>query len=301
MKNPYKPSEFWDLINKKQLSEENTKNLENFKSSETNFKLAYWNPNNNGLRYFKDLLYNLSTDLNSSQLSKIAKVKNSGIGNPIFVTIDNVKISMDCLMALYEVEFIGKYFDFNKAKIMEIGAGYGRTAHFILSNYNIQEYYIVDLENSIHLSRQYLSEALDKHNFSKIKFISVDEFAHSDDVATFDICMNMNSFAEMDESTVLNYLSYIDKNAKHFYTRNPVGKYLDKTLDNHFQGIAVVKKALQLGILRDVIDIYDSSSIKKQAKKFLTAYRPGKSWTALGSSWAKPWSFYWQAIYKNKI
>src|SRR3989344_6529614 len=103
MKNPYKPSEFWELINKKQLSEENIKNLENFKSSETNFRLAFWNPHNNGLRYFKDLLYNLSTDLDSGQLGKIAKVKNSGIGNPIFVTMNDVKISMDCLLALYEV------------------------------------------------------------------------------------------------------------------------------------------------------------------------------------------------------
>jgi len=62
----------------------------------------------------------------------------------------------------------------------------------------------------------------------------------------------------------------------------------------------VVALALSQGLLKDIIDIHNNAEIEKQAEKFLKAYSPGKRWQCLSNSWAKPWSYYWQAIYEKK-
>lgn len=299
MKDPYGPSKFWQDINNNHLSEENLKRFfKDFRSRDINFKLAYWNPHNNGVRYFKELIHNLVAELSPVQLKKISRVRASELGEPLSVTKNGLKISMDNLLALYETEFISKKFNFKGAHILEIGAGYGRTAHFIMTNYDIGSYSIIDLDRSISLSKKYLGIVLPESAFETIEFIPVEDIP-SIESSTFDICINMNSFAEMDRRVVRHYLTYIDKHASYFYTRNPVGKYLDKNLDNHFRGSRVVKETLNLGILNDIIDIYDDKAIQKQSVKFLKAYLPGKNWSVLDSGWAKPWSLYWQSIYKR--
>ncbi len=299
MRDIYRASKFWEDINLDQLSFQNIKNIKDFKSSPSNFRLAYWDPSNNGVRYFKFLIYNLSSLLTPDQLRKITKSKIE-IGNPISITYKNTKISMDGLLSLYEAEFIGNHLNINNKTVLEIGAGYGRTADFLLSNYNVKKYVIVDLDNSIKLSQRYLKKTLSKSNFLKVEFISANKLPAFHGKLSVDLCLNANSFAEMDKDVVYNYLSFINQHAKYFYVRNPLGKYLDKSLDNHFRGSLAVKRALQLGVLRDIIDVYNSDQVERQSAKFLKAYQPGKQWLALGSDWAKPWSFYWQALYVKK-
>jgi hypothetical protein len=119
------------------------------------------------------------------------------------------------------------------------------------------------------------------------------------DNSFFDVCINIDSFAEMEPDVVKYYLEYINQNCNYFYVKNPVGKYMDKSLDNHYQGQKLVNIALNTGVLRDVIDIHDNQAIKKEAPKFIEAYHPGKKWECIANSWARPWSYFWQAIYKK--
>ena len=94
-------------------------------------------------------------------------------------------------------------------------------------------------------------------------------------------------------------LDYIDKHSNYLYVKNPVGKYLDSTLDKRAQGDRRVQMALSSGLLRDVIDIHDNEAIEGRVETFLDAYRPGSGWKCIDNSWAAPWSYYWQAFFKK--
>ena len=206
---------------------------------------------------------------------------------------------MDYIQSLFELNYIAGAMDLNEKTVLEIGGGYGRTCHAIVSNYNVRLYCIVDLEYSLKLSRRYLKKVLTKQQFAKMVFISNQAIPMVEDRA-FDLCINIDSMAEMDERVVLNYLDFIAKRSKYFYVKNPVGKYSDKSLDNLARGHIAAARALRTGILREVLDINDNRAVALHAKKFVRAYRPGNEWQCVSESWARPWSYYWQAIYKKK-
>jgi hypothetical protein len=182
--------------------------------------------------------------------------------------------------------------------VLEIGAGYGRTCHAFLSNHDLVEYCIIDLPKSLEMSKKYLREVLDEQQFAKVRFVPVEEIDGFAWPERFNLCLNINSFAEMTAETVRNYLALIAGRCRAFYTKNPVGKYLDASLDGHVQGADTVALALSSGPLTTVIDIHDSDAVAGERAKFLSAYRPGEDWECVADSWAKPWSFYWQALYR---
>lgn len=295
-------SPLWAHINQTQITKESTVDLTNFKSGTVNFKLALWNPHVNGVRYLKALIYNLCADLSSENWARLSHIQNREVGNPITVNYAGESVCMDYLQAVLELEFIATNMKLDGLRILEIGAGYGRTCHAILSNHNVEAYTIFDLENCLELSKKYLALVLDKEQFAKVHFVSTDDIAHylSESNMHFDLCINIDSFAEMDAETVKHYLTIIDDHCDHLYVKNPVGKYLDKSLDDHSQGQDVVNLALGTGILRDVIDIHDSEEVKVQSRKFVSVYQPAENWKCLADDWAKPWSYYWQALYQKK-
>ncbi|MAH43777.1 methyltransferase [archaeon] len=273
--------------------------LNNLKQSFTNFKLSYWNPKNNGMRYFKMLLYNLAINLTSQQKLLILNTKNRHIGNPISVDVDDLNICFDYLQAALETDYI--LCKWNPIDVLEIGAGYGRTAHMILSNSTISQYTIMDLPECLKICQHYLSKVLSSDHYNKLRFIDVLDHDSFVDLK-HDLCLNINSFADMDRETVFEYLGLINENCNAFYCKNAVGKYWDPELDDHIQGSSVVKKAMQMGPLTDIVDIHDQDSVLSASKKFLKVYRPSGGWKTLSSSWAPPISHYWQAIYiKEKM
>jgi len=291
-------SKLWEHINQTQITKDKIQDLKDFKSSDVNFRITLWDPKTNGLRYLKLLLYNVAASMPSEIFKKILKIKNRDIGNPITIKYNSEEICLDYLQAVFELDFIEQHIRIDGLSILEIGAGYGRTCHSIISNHKIKSYSIIDLENCLNLSCRYLKKVLNKSDFSKIKFVEVKDF-HLLDNSFFDICINIDSFAEMEPNVVKYYLEYINQNCHYFYVKNPVGKYMDKSLDNHHQGQELVNIALNTGVLRDVIDIHDNQAIKKKAPKFIEAYQPGKKWECIANSWARPWSYFWQAIYKK--
>ena len=297
MENP-KPTQsaLWERINKTHITKANVRELGGFKSGAINFKLSLWNPRANGVRYLKALVYNLCTSLSSQEWAMIAKIRNRDFGDPITVRYNGEEICLDYLQAVYEVVFIANSVDLNKASILEIGAGYGRTCHAIMSNYDVSRYCVVDLENCLDLSDRYLRQVLDASTYARIDFVVAEKFERLGD-AYFDLCINIDSFAEMDERVVRLYLGYISKQCCCFYAKNPVGKYMDKSLDAHHEGEEAVQLALKTGVLREVLDIHDSECVEAHVASFIEAYRPGQSWQCIDSSWAKPWSYYWQAMY----
>jgi len=296
MKN-YSSNEFWEEINLDIVNIENlTESLENFRSSPVNYKLSIFNPEKNGVRYLKTLLYNLTMSLTKEEFIKITNIKNRNFGNPFYILYENEKIDLDYLQAIYEISFLENNISLKDLDILEIGAGYGRTAHAILSNYDIKSYTIIDLEKTLQISRKYLQIVLPENLFQKIVFLSVENLVNYK-FNFFDLVINIDSFAEMSEEVVFQYFDLINTHSKYFYTKNPVGKYLDKTLDNHSQGESVVNQALKNGILKEILDIDSNQDIKQHSYKFLDGYKPNKKWNILQNSWAPPFSYYWQVIY----
>jgi putative sugar O-methyltransferase len=299
--NSTKPTQsaLWAFINKKYITEGQVQDLTGFKSREVNFKISLWNPRTNGIRYLKALVYNLCTSLTKDNWERIRKIKNRQVGDPFTITYDGEQVCLDYLQAVYELEFIAAHLSINGLNILEIGAGYGRTCHAIVSNHEVEAYYIIDLKNCLKLSRRYLKEVLDSVNFSKIRFTSIEDIDGLE-ALHFDLCINIDSFAEMDPETVKYYLAYIDKHCNYLYVKNPVGKYLDPSLSIS-QNKKEVDLALNTGILCEVIDIHDREAVKQQVPRFIRAYRPGNNWECIADSWAPPCSYYWQALYHKKV
>jgi hypothetical protein len=150
------------------------------------------------------------------------------------------------------------------------------------------------------VARKYLRIVLESQQFSKISFMTNDDVTSLPDTIRYDLCININSFAEMTGATLGNYLAFIAQRCHYFYTKNQVAKYMDKSLDGHTQGRDVVAHALNAGPLRDIIDIYDSRAVEAESQKFVNSYRPGEEWICVADSWALPWSSYWQAMYSRK-
>ncbi|WP_158839685.1 putative sugar O-methyltransferase [Saccharothrix deserti] len=287
----------WEHISNTRMTPEAVAELSGFKSGAVNFKLGLWDTGVNGVRYLKALTYNLAATLSEPNWDRLRRIHNRDVGDPISVTYHGESVCMDYLRAVYELEFIADRAPLDGARVLEIGAGFGRTCHALLANHDIVEYVIVDLATTLELARNYLSEVLPPHLFERLRFVPVERTEEELAGLRFDLCVNIDSFAEMTPETVGYYLSLVDRQCERLYVNNPVGKYLDKSLDGHTQGEEIVKLALSTGLLRDVIDIHDDRAVAAQSRKFLDAYRPGDGWTCVGESWAVPWSYYWQALY----
>src|ERR1017187_9982453 len=232
----YGQSQLWAHINEAQATTESVQDLTGFKSSEVNFRLALWDPRTNGVRYLKTLIYHLAAGLTEENWVRMRRIRNREVGDPIAVRYNGEQVCMDYLQAVFELEYIARYVDLDGLRILEIGAGYGRTCHAVMSNHAVAAYYIIDLDKSLALAREYLRTVLTEEMFSRIHFMTVTDLDDSLQSMRFDLCINVDSLAEMTVGTVANYLALIDERSDFFYVNNPVGKYMDKSLDDHRHG-----------------------------------------------------------------
>lgn len=292
------PSKLWQRINETLITRDRIKSLSSFRSDAVNFKISLWNPGTNGLRYLKMLTFNLCAGLTAEEREIIRKTKKRHVGDPYTVRYDGEDMCLDYIQAAYELAFLRRHAPLDRKKILEIGAGYGRTCHALLSNHDVRSYCIIDLHNCLELSRRYLKTVLPDRSFRKIRFVPIERIGDID-AERFDCVINIDSFAEMEPQTVREYLRYIDVHAAYFYVKNPVGKYEERSLVANPTGNRLRRFALQTGLLRDLVDIYDTESVRSKVGVFRKAYRPGPGWTCAGDAWARPWAFYWQAVYKN--
>ena len=291
-------SDQWDQIHKVHFTDDALGDLSNFKSNSLNHKLAIWNPNTNGVRYLKELIFNLCYNLSSAEWKLLENIKGREVGKPYSVIFNGHHVCLDYLQAVLEINAITPYLSLDETNVLEIGAGYGRTCHAILSNYRLSSYTIVDLKKSLALSMAYLKEVLPIDRFNSIQFVTAEDLKCLVG-ENYTLALNIDSFSEMPEQTVYTYLRFIRMHCHWCYIKNPVGKYIDPSLDRHSEGIEAVGLALSSGILRDTIDIHNNQAVKRQSIKFLSTYSPGKEWELISDSWARPWSYYWQAIYRK--
>jgi putative sugar O-methyltransferase len=91
--------------------------------------------------------------------------------------------------------------------ILEIGAGYGRIAHVLLSLYPAARYTVVDIEPAISISKWYLRTLFPDRD---IAFVTPDEIdGIADD--SVDLALSISSLQEMTTTQTETYIGLIDR------------------------------------------------------------------------------------------
>jgi len=116
----------------------------------------------------------------------------------------------------------------------------------------------------------------------------------------FDISINIDSFQEIEESIVLDYLEFISENSNYFYTKNPICKYHPDSIDIKFKNIVQFESVLTMGLCKDIIDIFDSNAIQKAREIYLRKYCPRNFIISKHESCFGQYLYYYSALYKCK-
>lgn len=113
----------------------------------------------------------------------------------------------------------------NFQRVCEIGAGYGSHAEIIIARHNPEYYYIIDLPETLRVSRLYLSSVFPDKIDKSIIFVEAKDYDTVD--VPFGVFVNSNSLAEMPIETVQNYFKFMEKSP---------GAYLCATNPPRFEG-----------------------------------------------------------------
>ena len=162
---------YWDKLLKNKKF-----NLSDFRNTRKNNIFANWNPYKRGLTYHNYLIYNFINLFPKKEFLKFHKrLGNTNIGNPPGIMFSKRKVTFDDCWSVEELFFLKDKIRKN-SNILEIGPGYGRTAHAIINSFDIRVYFVIDLKLTLKLTKKYLKKVLSKKNFEKVKFICFEDF-----------------------------------------------------------------------------------------------------------------------------
>lgn len=260
-------------------------NLNSFRNTQKNNIFANWSPYSRGLLYH-NFFINYFVKQNKADFLKFKKrINNLNIGNPpcIFYN-DKFYITYDDCLSFEENLFLKKNLKIRKKlNIIEIGPGYGRTVEHVIKSYNVNQYVVVDYKNILSLTKKYLKKVLKDRDYKKIKFCNFENFQFKNqfflknyNILNFDLLLNSDSFHEIEAHTVKKYLNYFSPICDNFFIKNPVAKYKITDLVNHLNKKDIPKFIMKLGIINDVINIFDNNKIDLQSKKYIKKYNPDK-------------------------
>ncbi len=264
-----------------------------------NNRLAAWDPFDKTMRFFKLLLFNTALQQPDRFFAVYRALGHVDLGNPVSVSVRSCAVNVDYLLAVDEFLFLEKAVDLSTLRsVVEIGAGFGRTCHTLLAMLpGLERYTIVDLGNMLNLSKRFLSVAVPEH-FHKLRFVEAG--GEPAEGIGADLAMNIDSFQEMPPTAIDRYMAGIDAGCRYFYLKNPIAKYDPKSIGIAAQDPNKFHDVFSLGYCRDVIDIFDDAALAGARQKYLSLYRPAKSWRLLADQPLKLFPFYHHAIYERE-
>lgn len=275
-----KSSKLWSNLSSTLFSRIDDEFLETFRApGGANQRLAAWDPLDRSTRYYKTLLYIVAKQKPAEFFDAYRKLQNTGIGNPVTITAGGCRIDIDYYLAVEELLFLKRHAPLDSIKsVVEIGAGFGRTCHAILSlTDSVEEYTIVDLPAMLNLSRAYLKRAA-PGLLPRVKFIE------SGDTVAWrslrpDLSINIDSFQEMPPELIDRYMEGLVAKSSWFYCRNPVGKYKPECVGLPPPAGVDMNEVYALGFCRTVLDLFDDEELASVRVAYLSAYRPPGAWT----------------------
>lgn len=297
-----KRSELWTKITESLFSKIDDQFIENFRSpGGANSRLAAWDPYDKSMRYYKFLLFNISRNKDFIFFDSYKKIGNTKIGNPIIVKVNDCDIDIDYLFSTEEYIFLTRHIEFIKIKkIVEIGAGFGRTCHALLKLIDsVDEYVIVDLPEIIKLSSTYLKAVIPEH-YHKIKFVENTNEVFINTLKP-DLVINIDSFQEMPVEIIDNYIKILVSNSTYFYTKNPIGKYNPLNVGLPDLKPEQLLDVYNLGYCQDVYDIFDEEALKIARVKYCDLYRPDSSWKLIAEEIVEIFPYLHNVLYMKSI
>ena len=133
------------------------------------------------------------------------------LGNPLPVRWHGRLISQDLANAALEAAAIARALDeASPRSILEVGAGYGRTAYALLNAFPEATYTIVDIEPALTISRWYLTQLFPS---TRLRFIDPAAAGALGD-GSCDLAVSISSLHEMTEEQVAAYIGLFDRVAR---------------------------------------------------------------------------------------
>jgi len=295
---PFRSGPVWRRITESLLSEECDIDLETFRSpgAAINSRLASWDPGHRSHMFFKHLLLDTAAGEAPEVLECFRRIGNTGLGAPLAVEVGGLRIDLDYLLAAQEAAFLIEG-GIRPRSIVEVGGGFGRTCHALMRNLRPERYAIVDLPETLALSRAYLRRALEPGEFARVDFIP-NESAH--EAPDADLWLNIDSFAEMEPDVVHAYLSMVDRRGRFFYSRNPVCKYSTQMIGAAEASPESVSAAMASGVCRQLADIFSESALAPMRSAAEDAYRPSPAWAVRCTRPSAPYRYYQHLLYGHR-
>jgi putative sugar O-methyltransferase len=271
---------FW----KKHSSNRNFK-LNTFRNTKKHNIFSSWSPYDRGL-LFHNFLINYYVNQNKTEFIKFKKnINNLNLGKPPHILLDNkYHISYDDCVSFEEISFLKKNIRKKKLNIIEIGPGYGRSVEYILKNFDVGKYFLLDYGSILILTKKYLKKVLSKSLYKKIIFCDFEIFNFKKNffldkhgLKNFDLFFNSNSFHEIEKKIIKKYLNFFSSICNKFFIKNAMAKYKIQDLVNHLSRKDVPSFNKNLGLCSEVINIFDSKKVNFQSKAYLKKYNPYKS------------------------
>lgn len=294
-------SKLWESITTSLFNDINEDFLLNFrKPGGPNNRLASWDPYDPSMRHFKFLLYNVVKNKSKNFFEYYSKLSNTQVGDPTIITFNKNNIDIDYLLSVEEFIFLNENLEFNKIKtITEIGAGFGRTCHTLLSlNPHIEKYIIIDLPEILNLSKLFLSKVIPEC-FNKVEFISNEDINTLSPISS-DLTINIDSFQEMSPSVIDFYINNIVSNSKYFYVKNPIGKYSPENVGLLNISQDKLLDVYSLGYCQEVYDLFNEDELNIGREKYCKLYCPNNDWILINSSPIDIFPYYHNALYGKK-
>lgn len=143
------------------------------------------------------------------QLS-ILSLPEPELGRPIPVSWRGRLISQDLANTALEAAAIARALDGERPhSILEVGAGYGRTAYALLSAFPDAAYTVVDIEPALTISRWYLTNLFPT---APLRFYQPKQVEQIDD-RSIDLAISISSLHEMTAEQLREYLQLFDRAA----------------------------------------------------------------------------------------
>ncbi len=274
-----KSSELWTSITSSLFSKIDDTFLEDFRApGGANSRLAAWDPLDKSMRYYKFLLFNVAYHKPDDFFDAYRKLGNTGTGNPVTISIADCKIDIDYLFAVEEFMFLRQHINLHEIKkVVEIGAGFGRTCHTLMRLVDsVEEYTIVDLPEVLKLSQAYL-KLVAPDCFDRITFIENNDIDAWSALQS-DLAINIDSFQEMPPEVIDEYVSKVISASTSFYCKNPTGKYKPECVGLPALTAAELLDVYSLGYCQKVFDLFDESELSAAREIYLRAYKPSRNW-----------------------